>query len=77
MEIFVGFEVLIAVVMKSSIFWDITLCKPLKVNRRFRGLLKDYTALHPLRRTSLEMKSSISIERKTEAYNMLILLFII
>jgi hypothetical protein len=32
---FVGFEVLTAVVMKSPIFWDITLCSPLKVNRRF------------------------------------------
>jgi hypothetical protein len=32
---FVGFEVLTAVVMKSSIFWDITSCSPLKVNRCF------------------------------------------
>jgi hypothetical protein len=28
----VRFEVLTAVVMKSSIFWDITLCSSLKVN---------------------------------------------
>jgi hypothetical protein len=34
---FVGFEVLTAVVMKSIIFWDITQCSPLKVNRRFGG----------------------------------------
>jgi hypothetical protein len=33
----VGFEVLTAVVMKSSIFWDITPCSPLKVNQRFGG----------------------------------------
>jgi hypothetical protein len=33
----VGFEVLTAVVMKSTIFWDITPCSPLKVNRRFGG----------------------------------------
>jgi hypothetical protein len=33
----VGFEVLTAVVMKSAIFWDITLCSPLSVNRRFGG----------------------------------------
>jgi hypothetical protein len=33
----VGFEVLTAVVMKSSNFWDITPCSPLKVNRRFGG----------------------------------------
>jgi hypothetical protein len=32
----VGFEILRAVVMKSSIFWDITPCSPLKVNRSFR-----------------------------------------
>jgi hypothetical protein len=29
------FEVLTAVAMKSSIFWDVTPCSPLKVNRRF------------------------------------------
>jgi hypothetical protein len=34
---YVGFEVLTAVVMNSSIFWDITPCSPLKVNRRFGG----------------------------------------
>jgi hypothetical protein len=28
----VGFEVLTAVVMKSSIFWDVMPCSPLKVN---------------------------------------------
>jgi hypothetical protein len=32
---YVGVEVLTGVVMKSTIFWDITLCSPLKVNRRF------------------------------------------
>jgi hypothetical protein len=32
-----GFEVLTAVVTKSSIFWDITPCSPLKVKRRFGG----------------------------------------
>jgi hypothetical protein len=33
----VGFEVLTAVVIKSTIFWDIRPCSPLKVNRRFGG----------------------------------------
>jgi hypothetical protein len=33
----IGFEVLTAVVMKSSSFWDITPCSPLKVSRRFGG----------------------------------------
>jgi hypothetical protein len=32
-----GFEVLRAVVMKSTVFCDITPCSPLKVNRRFGG----------------------------------------
>jgi hypothetical protein len=31
------FEVLTAVVKKSSVFWDITPCSPLKVNRPFEG----------------------------------------
>jgi hypothetical protein len=34
---YVGFKVLTAMVMKSSNLWDIMLCSPLKVNRRFRG----------------------------------------
>jgi hypothetical protein len=32
-----GFEVLTAVIMKSTIFWDMTPCSPLKFNRRFGG----------------------------------------
>jgi hypothetical protein len=35
--VFAGFEVLTAVVMKSTIFWNITPCSPLKVNRRYIG----------------------------------------
>jgi hypothetical protein len=35
---YVGFEVLTAVVMKSSIFWDITSRGLLKVRRRFGGI---------------------------------------
>jgi hypothetical protein len=33
----VGFEVFTTVVMKSIIFWDMTLCSPLSANRRFGG----------------------------------------
>jgi hypothetical protein len=33
----IRFEVLTAVVMKSSIFWDITPCSPLNVNNCFGG----------------------------------------
>jgi hypothetical protein len=32
---YVGYEVPTAVVMKSTIFWDITPCSPLKVNQHF------------------------------------------
>jgi hypothetical protein len=36
-EHYLGSEVLIAVVMKSVIFWDITPCSPLKDDRYFGG----------------------------------------
>jgi hypothetical protein len=36
-DVDVGFEVLRAMVMKSSIFWDITPCSSLKVNLCFGG----------------------------------------
>jgi hypothetical protein len=36
-EKYLGFEVLRAVTMKSTLFWDTTLCRPLKDNRRFGG----------------------------------------
>jgi hypothetical protein len=32
----IGFEVLTAIVMKNSVFWNIMLCGPLKVNLHFR-----------------------------------------
>jgi hypothetical protein len=38
----VGFEVLTVVVMKSTIFWDITPCSPLSVNRRFEGTYRHH-----------------------------------
>jgi hypothetical protein len=37
-----GFEVLTAVIIKSSIFWDITPYSPLKVNRCFGGICHLY-----------------------------------
>jgi hypothetical protein len=37
LQIHVGFEVLTPVVMKSSIFWDISPCSLLKVNRLLAG----------------------------------------
>jgi hypothetical protein len=35
--IYFGFEALTEVVIESSVFWDVTLCSPLKVNRRYGG----------------------------------------
>jgi hypothetical protein len=35
-----GFEVLTAVVRKSTVFWHITPCSPLKVNRRLGGIYR-------------------------------------
>jgi hypothetical protein len=34
---YVGLEVLTAVVLKSTIFWDVMSCSPLRVNWRFGG----------------------------------------
>jgi hypothetical protein len=36
--LYLGSMILTAVVMKSSIFWDVTASSPLKVNRRFEGI---------------------------------------
>jgi hypothetical protein len=46
---YVGFEVLTAVVMKSTVFWDITPCNRLRVIRRFGGT---YRLHHQGRRIS-------------------------
>jgi hypothetical protein len=40
-SVFVGFEVLTAVVMKSTIFWDITPCSVLSVYVHFGGTYRD------------------------------------
>jgi hypothetical protein len=36
----VGLEVLSAVIIKTSIFWNITSCSPLRVNRRLGGIYR-------------------------------------
>jgi hypothetical protein len=36
-DTYVELEILTAVAIKSSIFWDIAPCSPLKINRRFGG----------------------------------------
>jgi hypothetical protein len=38
--IYVGFEVLTAVVTRGNVFWDITPCSPFKVNRCFGGIYR-------------------------------------
>jgi hypothetical protein len=46
-----------SVVMKGSLFWEITPpCTPLKVNRRFGWLPMDYTALYPRKYDSSILK---------------------
>jgi hypothetical protein len=47
-------EVLSAVVMKSSIFWDITPCSPLKVNPTFRRNMSQSSVCHLLVRLILQ-----------------------
>jgi hypothetical protein len=37
-SVFVGFEVFMVVVMKSSVIWYVMLCSPLKVSWCFRGM---------------------------------------
>jgi hypothetical protein len=39
LKIYVGFEVLSAVSMRNSVFWDTTLCSSLKVDRHFGGII--------------------------------------
>jgi hypothetical protein len=60
----VGFEVLTAVVMKSSIVWDITPCSPLKVNRRFGGTC----CLHLHGRRISQASRAKQLQRTTRRY---------
>jgi hypothetical protein len=54
---FVEYEVLKHVVMKSTIFWDITLCTPLEVNRRFGGTYHLYLQLEKMSRARYRRES--------------------
>jgi hypothetical protein len=53
-------EVLTAVILKSSVFWDITPCIPLKVNRRFGRMSPRSTWLKskPKQQTSMKQAAS-------------------
>jgi hypothetical protein len=43
---YAGFEVLTEVLMKSSIFWDITPCSPLKLNSLLRKKCQNPSSGH-------------------------------
>jgi hypothetical protein len=58
---YVGFEVLTAVVMKNTIFWDITPCSPLSVNR-FGGIYRLHLPCRRIRRARLQSESSWKAE---------------
>jgi hypothetical protein len=70
--IFVGFEVYTAVVIKSTIFWDITLCSPVCVNRRCHLLARWFPA--ELIYSTLKMEAicssetSVDTQRTTRSY---------
>jgi hypothetical protein len=68
-----AFELLVAGVVKSSVYWDTTLCCPLKVNRRFREnpplpspLLATITLISYLAYSTLKMEMIYSSETPIE-----------
>jgi hypothetical protein len=61
----VGFEVLTAVVMKSTIFWDITPCSPLSVNRCFGGTCR----LHVVGRQN-KLSQKLESRWKSDAFTL-------
>jgi hypothetical protein len=62
-EHWVGFEVLTAVVVKFSIFWDITPCSPLKVDRRFGGTYRLHLQGRRISRARNQRESRRQAER--------------
>jgi hypothetical protein len=60
----VGFEVFMAVVMKSSIFWHIMPCGPLKFNRRFEGTC--HLHLQGAYSSTLKMEATCSSEKSVD-----------
>jgi hypothetical protein len=58
---YVTFKVLIAVAMKSSVFWEISPCSPVKVKRRFRDKL--YLHLKKIKQFMKLLISKSSTER--------------
>jgi hypothetical protein len=67
----VRFKVITAVVMKSSIFWDITPCSLFKVNQRSGGTrclhLQGYPSTLKMEATNLS-EMSVDFQRNTRRY---------
>jgi hypothetical protein len=59
---FVGFEVLRAVIMKNPIFWCITPCRPVKVNRSFGLSARAPLATCFMLGSSLAYSSTLTME---------------
>jgi hypothetical protein len=62
----VGFEVLISVIIKSSLFWDITPCNQLKVKQRFREIYRIYLQGRKITQRELVTKQSSKKEKMVE-----------
>jgi hypothetical protein len=79
---YAGFEALTAVVMKISIFWDITPCSPLKANRQFGRIYRlnlhgrrinqarnqNEAGSKPKIETTCSTKTSVDLKRTTLRY---------
>jgi hypothetical protein len=67
---FVRFQVLTAVVMKSSIFWDITPCSPLKFDQRTirRYIPEDSTLQHIFSYMNTQLLDGKEIACKGKAF---------
>jgi hypothetical protein len=63
-----GFEVLTVVVMKNSIFWDITPCSPLRVNRRFGGTHRLHLQGRRISWARNQCEMSVDIQPTTRPY---------
>jgi hypothetical protein len=68
-KIYVGFEVITAVIMKTYFFWSITPRSPLKVNRRFRGTCRLHLRVRRIsqEKTNVKQLSSRASTLKMEA----------
>jgi hypothetical protein len=70
---YVGFEVLPAVFIKSIIFWSITPCSPLKVNRHFGGTYRLHLQGRRIRQARYQRESRCQAEFYFKAGFLLVL----